>query len=205
MVLTKDQWFAKLSAQVPSWWFERRLYQVAYLKALAAVLHEIQVGAQEQIDSTFIMRAADQVLDAHGDERGVERLTDELDISYAPRIQRLISQADMLSIKAIVDAILGNAGECQIQEWTSSFWGSGIYANRDFYFTAVRHNTFTIITPPAASAHAPYSFMSREAFVNRENFMGSLGSSEDKYASIMAAVDAAKAFGTLYRIVESRH
>lgn len=205
MALTKAQWLEKIRTFIPSWWFEQPGYQEAVWTGVAAVFEQIQLDAEEHFRETFVLQATDPFLDSQGDERGVDRITDEPDSVYARRVQRLIAQADYVSIKAIVDSLLVN-GECRIVEGYDAVWcDRECFADRDDYLTDYRYNAFTIITPPQTDQHEPYSFADREYAPDREDFVGTTTVTDDIYASIVAAVDQAKALGTLYRIVESRH
>jgi hypothetical protein len=204
MALTQDEWYDKLRSWVPSWFFERPIYQVAYFKALAATLAQAQADAAEHLGETFLLQGTEPFLDAQGDERSVDRLTLEADDVYARRVQRLVAQVDKVSIKAIVDGIIRNA-ECKVIEgWEANYCVRETFMSRDEYLTDYRYNAFTIVTPANTSQHEPYSFCDREAFCDREDWVGTVTLTEDVYASIVAALNQAKALGTLYRIVESK-
>ena len=86
VVLTKEQWYQKLRGWLPAWWFEQERYNVAVLKAMARVFAEAQSIADAHVRETFIQQSTGEITDLHGDERSVERGTDEPDRLYDDRI-----------------------------------------------------------------------------------------------------------------------
>ena len=205
MALTQQQWYEKLRKFVPSWTFEDEKTSVAVFQAIAAVLAQVQSDADASFNATFLSRSTAPILDVEGDERGVARLTDEEDSSYYPRIQRITSNTDPASIKAIVDSFL-LFGECTILEspLDSPYCSRDAYCSRSIFIINATRNYFLILIPK--QIHAPYAFCSRLTFTSRHtwqsNFVGSLDASDSIFASIIAAVDQAKAFGVMYGILE---
>lgn len=200
--LTKEQWYTKLKTLVPSWVWEQEVATKAYFEALAKCATELQGVLATSIDDTFITRATRGVLDAHGDERSITRLTAELDSSYAIRVQNMVNKSNLPALKAFIDQILVT-GVCQIQE----DWSSGIFASRDMYLNRgfvflddFILNTFSVVVDK--QTHPPYSFMGREFFCDREDYIGSYDSLDSVFVLIRQIVNDNKAFGTLYRILE---
>lgn len=205
MALTQQQWYLKLRKFVPSWTFEDEVTAVAVFQAIAAVLAAVQVDSDNAFNATFLSRSTDPELDAQGDERGVTRLPLEPDALYYPRVQRITSQTDKASIKAIVDSFL-IIGECTILEspLDAPYCSRRAFCGRTIFVINAARNYFLILIPK--QIHAPYAFTSRLTFTSRHtwqsNFVGSEDSSNSIFASIIAAVDQAKAFGVMYGILE---
>jgi len=202
MMLTQDQWFEKIKKFVPSCLFAQEDLAIATFQAIAALLAQTDQDAQDHFNATFLTRATTPILELEGEERNIVRLTEELDSSYVKRIQRITSQTDLANIKAAVDALLLVSG-CVISEASkdSPYCNRKTYCNRDNYLTAFLNDFFTIITPK--QTHSPYSFISRNCFCSRANFVGSYLLSQLNYSLIVTVVDSMKAFGVMYRIIES--
>lgn len=204
MAKTVDQWYDKLKSFVPSWWFEKQVYSVAMFRAIAAMFNKIELDADDQFNSTFILRADAPVLDTLGDERDITRLNGETNPPYALRIQRITSQTDRPDIRAIVDALLIKPG-CIIKEipYDAPYCARGNFCSRNDYVSEFINSFFVIIIPK--QVHTPYSFVGRSLFCGRLGFAGSEDNATAFYPSIIASVDAVKAFGEMYAIVESRY
>jgi hypothetical protein len=203
MAMSQAQWFTKLKSFLPSWWYENEKYQIAVLEAMAAVFAELDIEADNHFNETFISKATAPVLDAHGAERSVDRLTGELDAPFSQRIRYIINQSNPVDIKTMVDSLLIK-GKCDIREHglgDALFASRGSFCNRHEVFTDISYDTFSIVVDK--QLHDPYSFLSRENFASREDFIGSSESSLPIFQAIAAAVNKAKAFGVLYRISET--
>jgi hypothetical protein len=201
MALTKQDWYDKLKSWLPSWMFESPEYQEAVYTALAKILSSGQFEAEDFFNQSFITRAAGSYLDLHGQERSVERLPGELDTTYSTRIRNYTNQSNIVSIQALVDALLIN-GQATISEDYNAqlFFDRDVYASRAQLFIETIINAFTIVVEN--QRHSPYSFMGREYFMDREDYVGTSESPEELFAAIVAAVNKAKAFGTMYRLYE---
>lgn len=209
MALTQEQWYQKIKKFVPSWWFEREslsggALSPALFRAMAALFQQIQQDTDDAQAATFITGATSPILDLLGDERSRARLSLELDPAYRTRIQRITSQTDLDDIQTAVDALL-LIPPCTIQEapLTSLYCSRSTFCSRDQFFLNYLRNAFLIVVP--RQTHAPYSFTSRSMFCSRSSFAGSNVTSNSIYSSIIATVDAMKADGVLYGIVESQH
>lgn len=202
MALTQDQWFNKLKGWVPQWFFASAQSQEAYFKALSLILNQLQEGMEEERNATFIMQADAPVLDLHGDERSVTRITDETDGIYKIRVQTLSNSVQKAKIKAIVDALLQN-GECIIVEDFEgyAFLDREVFLERgEAILFADFYNTFSIIID--SQRPEPFSFLNRENFSDREDFMSGLSTPDVVFDAIINAVNDNKALGVLYRLVE---
>ena len=205
MALTIDQWNAKIRKWVPSDIFidhgvEKEVITSAFFYAVAAMFQQIDQDKDDQFNTTFITRSTAPIEDLLGDERGKIRFVGESDANYAARIQAITSMTDTVNIKAAVDKLLLIAG-CLIKESPrdNPYANRSTFCNRDDYVTAFGRNFFTLITP--RQVHAPYSFS--DSAYSDSDFVGTDISSNSIYTSIIALVNSMKAFGVLYRIVES--
>jgi|SRR5665213_449169 len=211
MAQTKSQWAAKLKSFVPGWWFQEGSYfAAAVFNAAAAVFATLDQDQEDMLNTTFITRSAAPVEDLLGDERSKTRLTGETNPNYATRIQRITSFTDAPDILAAVNAILSNPGAKLLEAPTDSpYCSRGTFLSRDNYLSAFLDNYFAIVVP--LQNHVPYTFAfdGNEAtaqqlyFASRKNFVGNSGSSEAIYPALIALVNSMKAFGVLFRVIES--
>lgn len=204
MSLTQEQWYQKLLGFVPSWYIESPQFQRAQFQALAKLLADSQEIAAYYKNQTYLGQAEEPFLDLHGDERGVERLTDEENDLYAIRIRNIINQSNKSAIKALVDSILIR-GTCEIREGidvANPYFSRMHFFNRNEFFNDYHYNVFTIVIDK--QVHDPYSCFSRGNYFSRGDYLGSLSFSVSVFNSILAAVNKVKALGVLYKIVE-RH
>lgn len=202
MTTLQDAWFKKIKSWIPSWFYEDRKLETAYLKALAKILASAQIDMEDQLAQTFIDTSVAGYLELHGDERGIDRNSSEYDPSYRIRIKNsLTSNADKHSLKRLVDAILIN-GKCAIIEdfENNLFFDRNTFFNRGYVSVDKIENTFTVVVDN--QVHAPYSFFDRENFMNRENFIGQHESSLDLFNLIVKIINDNNALGTLFRVIE---
>ena len=206
MALTTDQWFAKLRSFVPDNIFEEEEFQKAHWRGIAAVLSQLQLDFDGHFNETFILQADTNVLNEHGAERSLSRTERESNITFADRVRNLTNQSNCPAIKSLVDTFLIN-GEATIMEPSSTksnglaFANRGTFLNRKTAFAQISYNTFSILVDE--QKHAPYSFLNREQFTNREDFVGSNESSDRVFDLIVEAVNDIKALGILYRVIET--
>lgn len=203
MALTQAQWYEKLKTWIPGWWFEETGYNEAVLQGLAAVFSASQQNGDDHQAQTYITRADAPFLDAHGDERNVERLPSESNLTYSTRIRNIVNQSNLPDLKSLVDAVL-IAGESTFFEHadlrTHAFFNRESFYNRREIYTDLSYNVFSIVLEK--QLHEPYSFLNREYFTNRLDFAGSNESSQDVFDQVAAIVNKAKAGGVMYRITE---
>lgn len=203
MALTKDQWFAKIRTWVPEWFFEAGYFQTADFQGIAAVFALLETSVEEFRDETFITKADGAYLDMHGAERSVPRLPMEVDHpNYDARIRSIVNVSDRVSLKRLVDSLLV-VGESTIVEhaYGSAYLNRNTYFNRAAVLSEIYYNAFSIVIPP--QIHDPFDFLNRTTFANRESFLGTNESSLELFKQIVEAVNNAKAFGVLYRILET--
>lgn len=201
MALTQAQWYEKLRKLVPSWMFEQEKITVAVFQAWAAVLAQVHQDADDAFAASFITSAVAPALEKLAEERSIVEIEDESITNYRSRIQKITSNSDKPAIKALIDSFLFT-GECTILEapGDSLYCSRGVYLSRGEYLIGFARNFFLVLIPK--QAHPPYSFLSREYFASRQNFMGSLDLRDTLFTSIITAVNQVKAFGVMWELVE---
>lgn len=200
--LTQAEWYAELKAMVPSWYTQKEEKADAMLQAIAHIAYHLQVKVDAHVSNTFLAEAAGTVLNTHGAERTITRLSEELDQSYSVRVRNLFNQSNVPSLLAMVEDIIV-AGKARIQEDFDStpFSSRQYFCNRAAVFLDEPiHNTFSIILDK--QVHPPFSYADREYFASREDFVGTSESLQRVFESIRQIVDDNKALGTFYRIIE---
>lgn len=199
--LNADQWYEKIVSFVPSWYFEDKDIQEAHARGLAKILEAIEEDIVDHVNNTFISLAQDSFLDEHGAERDVQRLDDEIDPQYSKRIRNIKNESNCPDIKSAVDDIL-MVGTSEIREDSKGavFVNRDEYVNRGAIVLDPIINVFSILVDK--QIHEPYSFVGRENFVERDDFVGTAVSSEYVFNLILETVERNKALGTLYRVIE---
>lgn len=200
--LTQQQWYDKIKTLVPQWMWQKEVTIRAWAMALSKIAEAQQGKVQEHLDAAYIMRSTAGELDSHGTERSTPRLDNELDSDYAVRVQNLFNQSSVPALNALIDKVLV-AGTCRIQEDFNSipFCDSGSYASRACIFlTDPLVNTFSIVVDK--QTHAPYSYIDRAYFCDRESFAGTDVSLDRVFNSILKIGNDSKALGTFFRIYE---
>lgn len=200
-LLTQAQWAEKIRLMLPNWYFEDPNFQEAFTQGLALALATLQGDGYDLRDETFILEATGLFLDAHGEERNIERSEDELDPEYRPRVRNLANRSNCPAIKALVDDLLIQ-GEAQIVEDFNAtiFCNRDAYLNRSTILITEIYNAFSILVEK--QVHDPFSFMDREYFADREDFIGLAESKQQVFDSILESVNRVKACGVFYRIIE---
>lgn len=200
MGLTQDQWTGKIKNLVPSW-VARNPKSEAVFKSIGKVLSQVQDDYLTHVEETYIDTGSDDYVGLHGQERSVERLTEENLSSYRQRVKLITNQSDLPNIKKVVDSMLIR-GEATIIEHheASNFLGRSSFLNRNIIDFEVLYNAFTILID--YQIPEPTSFYNMESFLNREFLNGSSVSSDKVFENIIKAVNKNKAFGTVYRLIE---
>jgi hypothetical protein len=201
MALTKDQWFKKLSSLVQPWVTQETNARSVF-KGMAAILEQAQLDYEKHISETFIDTATDEYVALQGNERSVFRLNGESLSSYRSRVKRIVNQSNLPAIKALVDSLLirGESTIIEHSQFSGSFLNREFFLNRNIIDYQVLYNAFTILIDfqiPEAT-----SFYNRGSFLNREFLTGSSLSSDEVFNNIIQAVNANKAYGTVYRLIE---
>lgn len=203
IVLTQEQWYIKLQSYVPLWFFEESGGEAeADFWALAKVLETIQQVGSNHIKETYIDQATGEYLDEHGNDRNKVRTSDDTKETFRAKIKRIISSANLNAIKRLVDAILIN-GESTIIEHHSAenFCDAGAYLDRNVIGTDdLLYNFFSILV--YHQIPEPDAFCDRLSFCDREDMIGSDVSDPKIFENIVAAVNANKAYGVSYRLIE---
>ncbi len=202
MSLTKEQWKEKLKSFFPRWYFAEEENQDAHIDGICKIFAQIDSDIDAHIEESFIQTSNDSFLDAHGGERTIPRLEAELDGQYRARVRNIANQSNRPAIKAIVDALL-MVGDATIREDSEGgvFCDRRDYVNRGVVIIDPKIlNTFSIIVDK--QIHEPYAYISREYFCDREDFVGTITTSDYIFNILVEAVNKAKALGTLYRVIE---
>jgi len=210
----RAKWFDKMRTWVPQCvWFENVQSQdiadpetweginVATFQGFAAIMAQIECTLIDHVRETYICKASGAYIDEHGIERNVQRTLNELDVTYRERIKNITNSTSCPSIKDLVDALLTTGESIILEDFNANlFFDRENFFNRGEIFVDPIYNAFTIIVDK--QVHEPYSFFDREYFMDREDFIGQQDSRIELFEIIVEAVNAAKALGTVYRVVE---
>ena len=203
---TQAEFFKKLEAWVPKWFFESPDVQDAAFQAWAKMFECIDLNIAEAEDQTYICRAIGACLEEHARERNLVRGSGEGDASLQERTKNIVNQNNCPAIKSIVDELLC-VGESTIIEADSPnqpFFDRQDFYNRDVLYTdADRVNFFTIVIPDQEQPSLE-CFYDRGGFYNRDDcFYSSFprANKEEVYTAITDAVNKNKAYGVLYFVV----
>lgn len=194
-------WYNKIRSFIPNWFFEEEDNQEAHIQGLAKLFSELDKEITDHVDETFISKAEGDFLEQHGAERSVDKLTGEFDAQYSERIRNIKNESNCPDLKSQVDAIL-MIGESEIVEDYNStiFVGDESFVNRGSIVLEEIVNVFSILVEK--QLHEPYSFVGREYFAERDEFVGTALSSEYVFKLLQEAVNTNKGLGTLYRVIE---
>jgi hypothetical protein len=203
MALTQSEWFDKLKSFVPGWRFSSdSAPTIAVFQAVAAVLAAVEEDSEDQFNATFLTRSVTPVLDLLGNERSIPRIPDEPPALYVARMQQITSHTNKPDIAAMIDSLLIIPGVKILEAPVDSpYCSRGTFCSRDTYLMELRQNYFIAVIPK--QTHDPYSFLSRSNFCSRSNFIGSLDVTSTAYTTIIAAVNALKALGVMWGLVEA--
>jgi len=196
-----ELWKRKVDAFVQNSVYKDTELTEAVMWGLAAVLCKIDSTLSFHVVQTYICQAERAYLLEHGRERKVEAEIDETDVSYSTRIKQIANKVSCPDIKAVVDALL-DFGEADIIEDGNS----AIFFNRDSFFNRNEvmisrvETAFTILIDN--QVHEPYSFADSEFFADRDSHMGHIKSNLELFNIIIEAVNAVKACGTAFRLIE---
>lgn len=130
---------------------------------------------------------------------GTRRQSGEEDAALRARLRRPHLGVTPANVKAQVDYLLASVGlgECMVIEWFE-----GPYVDEDAYLDFVpvvgARSWFLVVVPVAGTdPEVGWSFMDRDAFADRDAFLGAIDASPDLavYAAIVALVNSIKAAG----------
>lgn len=201
-----DKWFEKLKSFVPSWVLgdenpdkERTL---AVFRGAAAALQKAEDFGTGAIDDTFISTAQEPYVHRHGEERSVARLRNEPLSAYRERVKLIVNNSNIPALKNLITPLLIKGEPIFIEHFaaTGGFLNRESYLNRNIIDYQVLYNAFTIIIEqqiPDAML-----FCNRLNFLNNEEFIGSKTSIDSVFENVIETVNANKAFGTVYRLIE---
>lgn len=201
-MLSQAQWYARIHAILPDWWWEEEKLQVGHAMGLAKMLEQTQSVADQHVAITFIENADGEFLDEMGAERQRPRLLNEDEGPYRERIRNLYNQANAPALQKIVEALIFT-GDAVVRNnpYDAPFFSRECFFNRKWVYSELSYNTFEVVI--SKQLKAPYSFMGVEYFMSREDCMGAGESDQKLLDSIVAAVEANKALGTVFRFLET--
>jgi hypothetical protein len=202
MASSKELWYSKLKSWVPQWFFEEIEHNEAVFMGIAAVLEKLECSLDDHIRETYICQAVDGYLDEHGLERNITRISGEFDSQLRERIKNITNTTSCDIIKTVVDALLDVGESIILEDFNASifFDREDAFYNRGDLLIDPIYNAFSIIVDN--QKHAPYSFFDRENFYDREDFIGLNESQIALFELIVEHVNASKALGIAYRLVE---
>jgi hypothetical protein len=177
MALSKEQWFSKISAWVPTWFFESEFYQVAYFMGIAKLLSDVQQFSEDERDDTFILLASPESLSSLGAERGIEQGASESQESYAVRVQHIVNVANPAALLIALNATLNNGPALLIENFQYGFFDDAIFCDTfdaRWLDETKTYDIFTVIVPVQTA-----------------------GVDADIMTGLVNAIDANKAFGVL--------
>jgi hypothetical protein len=198
---TEQEWYERIVSFIPSWYFEDKEAQEAHARGLAAIMVAIDEDIRDQVNQTFISLSTGDNLNEHGRERSVTRLPGEFDAQYRKRVRNIKNESNRPDIQAAVNNIL-MVGTAEIREDFQglAFVSRGEYVNRGTIILDQIVNAFSILIDK--QIHEPYSFVGREFFADREDYVGTVTSSDYVFDLLLEVVNTNKALGTLYRVIE---
>lgn len=197
-----DFWYKKIKSFVPGCVYkDGSPVDDAVFYGLAAVYQKLECTLDEHIAETYICDSEGVYTNEHGFERNLKRFPLETDASFQQRIKNIINSSNCPEVKRIVDALL-EVGEAQIleDEVGMTFYNRESFYNRGFLLYTSVLNTFSILVDK--QIHEPYAFYGREYFQTREDFYGTNESSLELFQRIVETVNAIKACGVRYRLIE---
>lgn len=116
MAQTKEQWYDKIATFLPGWMLDKPAQGVfantltpeleALFFGLAEVAAVMEAEVYAQFAKTYLDNATAELLDLHGNERLVDRLTGETDAAYRPRIKAFGATFNETSLENALDSIL---------------------------------------------------------------------------------------------------
>jgi len=201
MAQSQEEWFQKLKQMVPSWVFERDVFNVAKFQGLAKILEQAQLKYEEHISNTYICQAEDEFLDIHGDERSIKRLSADTNSTYQQKIKNILNKSSCPELKLLVDALLISGESSFIEGFNSqNFFTRSSFFNRNVISSDYDYDAFTVIVDKQIPE--PVTFATRENFYSREDIYGSSVSVDSVFENIVQIINDNKAFGTVYRLIE---
>ncbi len=177
--MTQEQWFARLKTWVPKWFLVDEVHNIAILQALAKLLAERMTEVEGLVTETFIQQASASWLALHGKDRNVFQAPGEDLEAFRLRVRNsnTASKITFANIEDLVESMVVTGSWWVKEDFRGSiFCARGDYFSRSaIIFTSVV-NGFTI-------------------YVDNQGDMGVIN-------AIAGGVNAIKAFGCLYRLVE---
>ena len=200
MALSKEQWFAKIKGLVPKWVSNDSGVSVI-MDSVALVMSKQQEKLELKKSDTFIDTAQEEYVALHGEERSIDRLSNENLSSYRARVKIINNKSNKEALKRLVDALLIRGESTIIENYTiSNFLNRSSFVNRNIIDYETLYNAFTILID--YQVPEPTSFYNRGSFLDREFLQGSNSSSETVFQNVINAVNENKAFGIVYRLIE---
>lgn len=177
--MTKLEWYARLRSWVPGWVFEEEKANVALFMGMARVLELIQSDVEILFGQTMIDEAESPFLELHGDERNVFRISGESDAAFRIKIKTKSTkpQVSLPDIELIVNSLITEGVARIIEDWKGdTYCDRGSFLNRRNILVDPIDHAFTILVDTQSDTSI--------------------------FQILVEAVNRAKAFGVVYRIVE---
>lgn len=180
MALTQQDWYSKLKSWSPGWFFEDEVLNEGVFQGIAAVFAAIEADIALLQSQTFFMQATAPYLDALGDERSADRSSGELDSTYSGRIRVLVNSCNLPALQAMATSLLATGVATICGPKTGLFSDRNVFSDRRAILNDNWYNAFMIVidTQP----------------------VGSTG--DNALNAVASAIEAAKAGGVLFKIVE---
>lgn len=194
-------WKTKVDSFVQNSVYKDTEITEAVMWGLAAVLCKIDETLSFHVVQTYICQAERAYLLEHGRERKVDPEDGESDLSYATRVKQIANKVSCPDIKAVVDSLL-DVGTSEIVEDANSsiFFNGESFFNRNNIMISKIETAFTILVD--SQVHEPYSFADNDHFADRDSHAGHIRSNLELFNIIIEAVNAVKACGTAFRLIE---
>lgn len=191
MALTHQQWFEKLRSWVPTWFLDREPGAMPVIEgvfwALAKVAMEVEADMLAVKASTYITQASGGVIDAHGDERGVARLSGEIDSAFAARVSTFGAGSTLAATRDAINSALNGFGvSCSLHEG----YDNNSFADEMFVSTSGQSFIF--------EEHREFNFF----FVHIPSTGMPDGPAKDTlHANIIESIESSKAVGISYDVL----
>lgn len=180
IALTKDEWVAKLKTWSPVW-FSEGPQALAVLNGLAQLLADAGDEVDWMISETFITEATDNFLASLGDERSVYQLPAETTPAFRSRVQASAT-ASYCPLPAVLALVQALTPVDPANAWVRDEFSGGLFADEGS-FCDRRDVLLDVVKDGFA------------IFVDHQTDLQTL-------QLIADSVQAIKAFGTVFRLIE---
>jgi len=201
-MLTQEQWFQKLKSFVPKWVFQENKNAVAQFYGYAKLLESFQTMVSDHLKETFITTSTGEFLDLHGKDRNKYKSLIDTEESFRSRVREILNSSNVEAIRALVNTLLLR-GECTIIEHfaAENFCDRGAFCDRNVIEVGdLIYNIFSILV--YHQIPTAITFCDVNAYCDNMSTIGENESDITLFENIVEVVNAAKALGTEYRLIE---